>query len=140
VYEARITIETATARLAAARASEHDLEQIAACLEAMRSERGDLQRWTAADLGFHLAVASASHNPFLSTLLAPLVKVIERGIMESFGSPEAVEAGLLAHESILERIQGRDAPGAEEAMRRHLIDSERRFAWARSGKHEEAPE
>jgi GntR family transcriptional regulator, transcriptional repressor for pyruvate dehydrogenase complex len=133
VYEARIAIETATARLAAARASEHDLEQIAACLEAMRSERGDVERWTAADLGFHLAVASACHNPFLSTMLAPLVKVIERGIIESFASSEAVEAGLRAHEQIWQRIHEGDARGAEEAMRRHLIDSERRFALARFG-------
>jgi GntR family transcriptional regulator, transcriptional repressor for pyruvate dehydrogenase complex len=132
VYEARIAIEAMTARLAATRASEHDLDQIEAHLEAMRSERRDVQRWTTADLGFHLAVASASHNPFLSTLLAPLVKVIERGIIESFRSPAAVEAGLRSHETIWKRIHVGDEAGAEEAMREHLADSERRFATARS--------
>jgi DNA-binding FadR family transcriptional regulator len=138
VYEARVAVETATATLAATRANEHDLEQIALRLEEMRAERADVERWTAADLGFHLAVASASHNPFLSTLLAPLVKVIERAIEESFGSPEAVEAGLRAHEKISERIHARDASGAAEAMREHLIDSERRFALARSSHAAEA--
>jgi GntR family transcriptional repressor for pyruvate dehydrogenase complex len=131
VYEARLAIESATARLAAERANEHDLEQISARLEAMRTDRDDVQRWTASDLGFHLAVASASHNPFLSTLLAPLVKVIEHGIIESFRSRQAVESGLRAHERIFDRLQGRDAAGAEQAMRDHLADSERRLAAAR---------
>jgi GntR family transcriptional regulator, transcriptional repressor for pyruvate dehydrogenase complex len=137
VYEARIAIETATARLAAVRATEHDLEQIAARLEAMRSEQADVRRWTAADLGFHLAVAGASHNPFLSTLLAPLVKVIERGIIESFRSRAAVEAGLRAHSAVWERIRARDEAGAENAMREHLADSERRLSWARSRRTKE---
>jgi DNA-binding FadR family transcriptional regulator len=134
VYEARLAIETATARLAAERASEHDLEQISARLEAMRADRDDVQRWTASDLGFHLAVAGASHNPFLTTLLAPLVKVIERGIIESFRSRQAVESGLRAHERIFERLRAHDPAGAEKAMRDHLADSERRLAAARSGR------
>jgi GntR family transcriptional regulator, transcriptional repressor for pyruvate dehydrogenase complex len=137
VRHLRIAIETATARLAAVRATEHDLEQIAARLEAMRSEQADVRRWTAADLGFHLAVAGASHNPFLSTLLAPLVKVIERGIIESFRSRAAVEAGLRAHSAVWERIRARDEAGAENAMREHLADSERRLSWARSRRTKE---
>jgi GntR family transcriptional regulator, transcriptional repressor for pyruvate dehydrogenase complex len=138
VYEARIAIEASTARLAATRSNRHDREQLAAQLDAMRAERGDLERWTAADLGFHLAVANASHNPFLATLLAPLVKVIERGIIESFPNPDAVEAGLRAHETIWERIRTKDAEGAETAMREHLVDSERRFAAARSSRRRRA--
>jgi GntR family transcriptional repressor for pyruvate dehydrogenase complex len=131
VYEARIAIESTTARLAAERRGDHDLEQIAALLEAMRTAGGDVERWTASDLGFHVAIARASHNPFLSTLLAPLVKVIEHVIAESFRSKQAVRAGLGAHERILERIQARDAAGAEQAMREHLADSQRRLTAAR---------
>ena len=71
VYEARLALESTTARLAAERRSEGELEQIAALLEVMRTAPRELERWTAADLGFHVAVARASHNPFLSTLLAP---------------------------------------------------------------------
>lgn len=129
-YEARIAIEAATARLAAERATKQDRAAIHARLDDMRLDQHDIERWTAADLGFHTAVASAAHNPFLVTLLAPLVKVIERGIIESFPSPAAVAAGLRAHELIWERLEARDADGAERAMREHLADSERRFASA----------
>jgi DNA-binding FadR family transcriptional regulator len=114
VYEARLAIESTTARLAAERATEHDLEQIAARLEAMRAARSDVEGWTSSDLGFHVAIAGASHNPFLPTLLAPLVKVIEHGIAASFRSRRAVKAGLEAHVRIFERIDAHDAPGAEE--------------------------
>lgn len=127
VYEARLAIESTTARLAAERATEHDLEQIAARLEAMRAARSDVEAWTASDLGFHVAIARASRNPFLPTLLEPLVKVIEHGIAASFRSRQAVKAGLEAHARILERIEAHDALGAEEAMRQHLADSERRL-------------
>jgi GntR family transcriptional repressor for pyruvate dehydrogenase complex len=132
VYEARIALETTSARLAAGRASPRDREEIAGFLEEMKEQRADLERWTAADLGFHLSVARASHNPFLATLLAPLVKVIERAIVESFRSRKAVDSGLRAHERIWDAIDRHDAPAAEEAMREHLLDSERRFASARS--------
>jgi GntR family transcriptional regulator, transcriptional repressor for pyruvate dehydrogenase complex len=131
VYEARLAIESTTARLAAELRSEQDLEQITSLLEAMRTANDDVERWTASDLGFHVAVARASHNPFLSTLLAPLVKVIEHVISESFRSRQAVRAGLGAHEYILERIEARDPPGAELAMREHLADSQQRLTAVR---------
>jgi GntR family transcriptional regulator, transcriptional repressor for pyruvate dehydrogenase complex len=134
VYEARLAIESTTSRLAAERGTEHDLEEIASHLESMRTAGKDQKRWTAADLGFHIAVAEASHNPFLSTLLAPLVKVIEQTIAESFRSSAAVRAGLGAHEQIYARISERDAPGAEQAMREHLADSERRLTATRTRK------
>ena len=134
VYEARLAIESTTARLAAERATEHDLSVIETRLETMRSAARDVQEWTAADLGFHVAVAEASHNPFLATLLAPLVKVIEQGIVESFKSRAAVRAGLGAHERISECIHDRDAAGAEQAMREHLEDSERRLTSTRTRK------
>jgi DNA-binding FadR family transcriptional regulator len=137
VYEARLAIESTTARLAAERATEHDLSEIEARLETMRGAARDVQLWTASDLGFHVAVAEASHNPFLSTLLAPLVKVIEHGIVESFKSRPAVRAGLRAHERICERIRERDGAGAEEAMREHLADSERRLTATRTRKSRE---
>jgi len=130
LYEARETIEVSTTRLAAARGSEADFLHVAEQLEAMRASRDDQWRWTAADLGFHLMIASASHNLFLSTLLTPLVKVIERGIRESHRSSEAVNAGLRAHEEILESLRARDEDAAGEAMRRHLHDSKQRFASA----------
>jgi GntR family transcriptional repressor for pyruvate dehydrogenase complex len=128
LYEARRAIETATARLAAEHATPHDHEQLALHLEEMRSGRADAQRWTAADLAFHHAVAAASHNPFLAAMLAPLARVISIGILEGRRAARATESGLRAHETIRDRIGAKDADGAQQAMLDHLLDSERRYA------------
>src|SRR5579884_3379853 len=130
VYEARLALESTTARLAAERANDHDLAEIQARLEEMRAAAKDEQKWVAADLGFHVGVAEASHNP----LLATLVRVIEQTIAESFRSRPAVRAGLNAHEQIYDRIREHDPAGAELAMRAHLADSERRLTATRTRK------
>jgi len=128
LYDARIAIEVAAAQLAASKAEQHDREQIRRHLEAMKKAGKNERRWTIADLSFHLAVAAASHNPFLSTLIEPLVKAIQHCISESYRSPQAVERALAAHDEIATAIEARDAESAGTAMRRHLLESQRYFS------------
>jgi GntR family transcriptional repressor for pyruvate dehydrogenase complex len=128
LYEARIAIEGMTASLAATRSNAADREQIRRHLDAMSDARGDTRRWTAADIQFHLAIAAASHNPFLLALLDPLGKAIERTIRESYRTPEAVERALKAHEGVLLAVEAGDGEAAREVMRQHLLDSQRYFS------------
>jgi GntR family transcriptional repressor for pyruvate dehydrogenase complex len=128
LYEARIAIECMTASLASARSTADDRQQIRKHLDAMYEARGDTRRWTSADIHFHLAVAATSRNPFLLALLDPLGKAIERTIRETFRTPEAVERALKAHEAVLHAIEAGDGKAAEEAMRQHLLDSQRYFS------------
>lgn len=127
LYEARIAIETMSAQLAAVRATEHDLEKIVGHLDTMREVQGDRDRWTDVDFRFHLAISTASHNPFLSTLLAPLGRVIQRSIFET-QSARAVPGALRTHEEIWEAIQRHDAVASGDAMRRHLLDAQQYFS------------
>jgi len=128
LYEARTTIESTAARLAATRADELDIAALNRRLEEMRRCQGDPRSYTAADVGFHIDVANAAKNPFLAILLAPLTKVIVRGILESSNtSAKAVTIGIRAHEKVLQRIADHDPTGAEEAMIAHLADSRRIF-------------
>jgi len=123
LYEARIALETMSAQLAAVRATERDHEAILRQLEAMRGAQEDREVWTDADFRFHIAIATASHNPFLSTLLAPLGRVIQRSIFETQSS-HAVPMALRTHDEIWEAIQRKDAIAAGDAMRRHLLDAQ----------------
>jgi GntR family transcriptional regulator, transcriptional repressor for pyruvate dehydrogenase complex len=127
LYEARIAIETMTAQLAAVRATERDHEAIVRHLETMRSAQGDRDRWTDADFKFHLAISTASHNPFLSTLLAPLGRVIQRSIFET-QSARAVPTAIRMHDEIWDAIRRKDAIAAGDAMRRHLLDAQQYFS------------
>lgn len=124
--EARRAIEMMTARLAAERASARDLDEIRIRLSEMASAVGDGQRWAAADVSFHLSVASASHNPFLVASLSPLVTVITTAILDA-RRLSAAPNRLAQHAAVLDALERRDADAAEDAMREHLFMSQREF-------------
>ena len=90
LYEARQAIEVVAAELAATRAEPDSLEILDRLLATMTESRNDAAAYTAADVGFHVAVARATLNPLLPTLLAPLATLIVKGMYESHSSAEAV--------------------------------------------------
>ncbi len=123
LYEARIAVEVMAARLAASRVLDADLRLISARFEEMKTARHDPAAWIAADMGFHLAVVDAAHNPFLGAFLMPMTRIMEQSMSESWRDPKAVRAGLLAHQAICDAIVGHDEEGAAKAMLNHLEDS-----------------
>lgn len=123
LYEAREVIEVAAAQLAARRATQDSLETLEGLLSTMVESRDDAAAYTAADAGFHIAVARASQNPLLPTMLAPLANLIVKGMYESHGAPEAVSSGIAAHRKLLRALQRRDPAAARRAMEAHLHES-----------------
>lgn len=130
LYEARIAVEVMAARLAATRGREADLSLISSRFEEMNGARHDPAGWIAADMGFHLAVVDAARNPFLGAFLMPMTRIIQQSMSESWRDPEAVRAGLLAHQAICDAIVGHDEEGAAQAMLAHLEDSRTRLSSA----------
>ncbi len=127
LYEARRVLEGWNARLAAERADSQDLEYLSHCLNRMEEHAGSIEKWSEADLDFHLGVAKATHNAFLGLLLEPLVDQLRGVIAEGYIVPGAVERGLQAHQNLLQLIKDRDVEGAYFAIIEHLSDSERRI-------------
>lgn len=125
LYEARRTIELGATGLAAVRATGQDLEGIAAYLERMKaSSPADPAGYTAADVGFHLAIAEATHNPLYPLLVSPLVDLIVSGMYQSVTSIRAgMQSGVEDHSAILEHLRGHDQDGAMRAMEEHLRGS-----------------
>ena len=126
LYEARQAIEVVAAELAAQRAAD-SLETLDRLLATMTESRHDAAAYTAADVGFHVAVARATLNPLLPTLLAPLATLIVKGMFESHSSPEAVTRGITAHTKVLRAIKRRDPVAARRAMAAHLQESRQLF-------------
>jgi DNA-binding FadR family transcriptional regulator len=116
LYEARRLLEGANVRLAALRADTKDIQTLFECLQRMQEHDGSIERWSAADLDFHLAIARATHNPFLAVLLEPFVDQLRGVISEGYLVPGAVERGLQAHIQLLKFIQAKDAEGAYQAI------------------------
>jgi GntR family transcriptional repressor for pyruvate dehydrogenase complex len=123
LYEAREAIEVVAAGLAAERATPDSLKHLGGLLAEMTDGRDDPATYTAADVGFHIAVARATGNPLLPTLLAPLSSLIVRGMYESHGTPRAVSLGIEAHKKVLRAIERGDPSAARRAMAAHLKES-----------------
>lgn len=127
LYEARRILEGNNARLAAERADTGNLEILKDCLARMKAALdGSIEKWSDADLAFHLGIARATHNPFLSILLEPLVDQLREVIAEGYLVPGATQKGLQAHLQIFDCIKKRNAEGAYQAIMEHLDDSARR--------------
>lgn len=116
---AQSAIEGMAAELAAEQRTDEDLERMAAAMEQASSLADDPVAFTEASLGFHLAVAEASHNRALSALLRALRYVV----WPSENKRARVEVAARvqkAHLTIYEKIQARDGAGAKKAMSHHL--------------------
>jgi DNA-binding FadR family transcriptional regulator len=122
VFEARLAIEPALARLAACRGARHDVEAIRLAADRCRSA-GDWRSYGAADDKFHLAVARASRNKLLIHFF-DLLNIVRRAAV--WGQPRLTERpppdhpSFAQHEAILAAICARDAEAAEARMHQHL--------------------
>lgn len=123
----RILLETECARLAARHAGEKMIETMELAQEKMDACRGDRERFSAADIAFHLAIAAASKNNLYATVLAGLEKrsieyaTANRGDVEWYG--QVIET----HDEILRAIRNADSTKAEAAMKKHLLLSRRHY-------------
>lgn len=121
-------VEPVSAALAAQRATGEDLAAILASLQNMEEHQEESEAWSQADLEFHRAIAAATHNPLvlsiIDALIDPLLKVIAAGHTQ----PSGTRLGLEAHRLITAAIQAGDPERASQAMLEHLLDSEQRIS------------
>jgi GntR family transcriptional repressor for pyruvate dehydrogenase complex len=121
-YQFREVLEGAAARIAATRAGDRDLQLLVSALATMEANEGDVETRMEGDIAFHRALIGATHNPFLVTVLEPVIDCLRAAINVSFDA-EGARAGLACHAGILQSIRERDPIGAERAMLATLTDS-----------------
>lgn len=128
LLEVRKMLEVGIAGLAAQRRSEEQLEAMRQALETMRQNPSKPEGYVDADVAFHAEIARAAQNAVVGVLLQPLTDLLRESRMKSFSGPRMVRLRLRQHEEIFERIKARDSQGAQEAMARHLSDTEKDLA------------
>lgn len=112
--ELRQVLEEMSASLAAVRATAEDLREIESALQEMEDEGDGLASTIDADLRFHRAVMRAAHNPYLEMVLDPVMSVF----LQQIKLTNSFHPGLEMHRHIFEQIQGRNAVGARQMVRR----------------------
>ncbi|MBI3941968.1 MAG: FadR family transcriptional regulator [Chloroflexi bacterium] len=119
--EARIILEVEIAGLAAERMTEENLTMIAAALQNMRVSRDDPLACMEADQAYHLAIARASENPSLVTLMQPVLQPLKGSILQIASDTHSVAVALAEHDAIYAALTQHDATQARNAMRQHLL-------------------
>ncbi len=123
LVETRVLMETESAKLAALRRTDEDIQDIKEALEAYEHKVSLNQQAVEEDLMFHLKIAEASKN----TVLKSLMLIITPDIINNFIKLDICKDGrsneaLDEHKIILEHIIAQEPEEAAAAMQIHLKD------------------
>lgn len=123
LYEARLILETGSARLAAQRRNKGSIEKLSAHLrgvEQKKSQRTE-QGFIEADIQFHLSITALSGNSFIYRALERLLPLHARIWYRVFGEHHENDNHLfLQHSDLFDAIDEGDADLAEEQVRKHI--------------------
>ena len=129
LYEMRLMFEPQAAYYACLRASDKELEAILhyGTLDEEAILRND-PHWDACEQKFHNAIASATHNQFITALLPIFNRAIHQGIILANQSPQAAETTIHDHRLLMRYLKARNPDGAKAAMYLHMINTMHEFA------------
>ena len=116
LYEIRCILEIQTAKLAAIRATEQNLEEILQWVKAGRSE--NKHEMINANINFHLAIAKATHNIALIELLKSIKMVLTKS--RFYTNDELYSGAEISHTEIYKAIKKGDSALASSLMEKHL--------------------
>lgn len=125
LLEVRKLLEVGAAGLAALKRTEEDLRAMQSALTQMREVIGDEELGEKADFLFHMAIAAATKNPLLVSLMNNVSGMMMETMRETrriwlFSKQATTEQLLEDHIAIFEAIRDQNAELAQERMKEHL--------------------
>lgn len=118
VLEFRRLLEPSLARLAAERATEHDLERLEAILGDHEGQIKNNESVVEVDLAFHRAIAHAAHNHVIQSTFE-LLSTTMQDFRYLWGEGRPARSAK-AHRAVFAAIKGRDSNAAAQAMEEHI--------------------
>jgi len=130
LLEARKTIETEIASLAARKANSDDIEELAVLLQKMKDIDDDVSKMMVVDREYHLNIASATHNNFLYSVMYTMNQLLEEKLWITMKEricklPGYSKKYINEHTLIFEAIKDRNSEKAKEKMLLHLSGIEK---------------
>lgn len=125
MYEARRVLEVSAAGLAAERASSDHLAAIAEEVASLFATMDDPQAFLVHDIRFHRAVASASGNPIIASLVEMVSALYyeRRRETAALASDRNLHDAAELHRHIYQAIRSRKETQARQLMNEHLLHS-----------------
>ncbi|MFJ8996227.1 FadR/GntR family transcriptional regulator [Streptomyces sp. NPDC102279] len=121
LLETREAIEPYCAQLAALNRTEDDLAALESANEAIADEKTTLAEFLEANVDWHVAVATASHNELLTGFMAALSQAIyDSTENERFIDAEVRNVAARAHRSVTKAIREQNPDAAVRRMKRHV--------------------
>jgi GntR family transcriptional repressor for pyruvate dehydrogenase complex len=126
VTEARVIVELGILPLVVERATEEDIADLLAMVEASRQaiEKGEYAIEMSA--AFHTRVAACTHNPAIEMLVQSFHGPLLMSLQESHVAAPMGHQGTDEHRTLTHAIKDRDLAAAREVMTRHLERTARR--------------
>lgn len=121
LYEMRLIFEPEAAYLATLRGSDEEIRRILAFGKEIENEIADMANRTNSERAFHKAIAKATHNEFMYKLMPVIYQAIDKGVKLSEQKQKAVTDTVHDHKMIMEFMEKRNAEGAKNAMRIHIL-------------------
>ncbi|WP_409305079.1 FadR/GntR family transcriptional regulator [Peribacillus sp. SCS-155] len=129
LLEVRKILEVGTAYSAAQNRTEADLASMETSLAAMKNSNGNGDAGEKADVDFHLAIASGSHNPLLISLMNHVSGMMAETMKETrqlwlFSQQASTDRLYEEHVSIYRAIKEQNAEKARKIMLKHIENVE----------------
>ena len=121
LYEMRLIFEPEAAYLAAVRGTDAEIKRILDYGKRIEDEIRNGTDRTMDEHSFHKAIAQATHNEFMNKLMPILYQAISKGVVLSTQSEKAMNDTIGDHRMIMEFLEQRNAEGARNAMRIHIM-------------------
>lgn len=119
IVEFRRAIEVESARLAAVRADDKDIEKLSRIYRCMEGARENLADFARYDLEFHIELARATGNSIIIKV-NNIIKDILEPQMQFVVSIMGSDGGLHYHARLIEALEQRDSHKAESLMKEHI--------------------
>ena len=121
LYEMRLIFEPEAAYFAALRGTDAEIKRILDYGNKIEEEILGHKDRTDNEHAFHKAIAQATHNEFMNKLMPILYQAISKGVVLSQQSDKAIKDTVTDHRMIMDFLEQRNAEGARNAMRIHIM-------------------
>lgn len=121
LYEMRLIFEPEAAYLAAMRGTDTEIKRILDYGRRIEEKIQKNENRTEEEHAFHKAIAQATHNEFMNQLMPVLYQAISKGVVLSAQRNKAVYDTVNDHRIIMEFLEQRNAEGARNAMKIHIM-------------------